>query len=232
MFTLVRIQALSTARDPDSGAERSVDPDHIWNHVMKNHADWHTRDVKLIYMTRRHEFEDTSLIIDAKDSDLLADFLLRHICTLSDVRGVQAILLTKMRFFPVPADRPAEFSRFTITIDAIPEEMEHIYESISAFTPGEDVTINYVGHSFQSIGGSIMVSVLARSREHLDSFINDNIRPLKGFVDAEVASISKTTRLVSAEEWQRSIGPYFVAPGGKRIINIAGFDDSIVTGGC
>lgn len=230
MFVLVRIQVPSTIRDEDTGAVRHVDPDHVWDHVMRNHTHWHSKDVKLIYMTRRHLLEDTSLIIDARDPDSLAEFLLRHICTLKYVRGISVLLLSKMRFFSVPPERPVDFTRFTITIDAIPEFMDKIYDSISAFKPGRDITITYIAYSFQSFNASIVVSVLARSRNHLDAFISNYLKPLKGLVDTEITAISKTTRLVSPEEWQESVGPFFVAPGGKRIKNIDTYDDSLMTG--
>ena len=75
-----------------------------------------------------------------------------------------------------------------------------------------------------------MVSVLARSHNHMEAFVNDYIRSLEGVEKAEVTRISKTMRLVSPEEWRRSISRYFVASDGESIRDIDAEDDSLIAG--
>lgn len=220
MFTLVRINLSSTVRDPNGKVVTHVDPDHLWDHVEKNHGHWRSKDVMPIYMTRRHAPEDTSLIVYSSDPDALSDFLLKHIATVKHVRGIWVINMAKMRFFRLPADRPRDFSRFTVTIDAMPDHLEAIYDEISSFEPGRDIMINYIAHTYQSFNESIMISVLARGREHMEAFVNDCIRSIDGVVKAQLTNISKTLRLVSQEEWQESVGPYCVAPGGRHLKDI------------
>ena len=74
------------------------------------------------------------------------------------------------------------------------------------------------------------ISVLARSRNHVDAFIDQYIRPLDGVVDTEVTYISKTMRFVSPEEWQKHMGPYLVRPGRERIKDIDADDDGLIAG--
>lgn len=182
-------------------------------------------------MTERHTQEDTSLILDVKDPDALTDFLIKHVATLKHVRGIWVINMAKMKFFRIPLDRPRDFSRYTVTIDATPKKLDSIYEEISGFKPGRDVMINYIAHTFQSFNASIMVSVLARSRNHMESFVEELIDPLDGVLGTEITYISKTKRLVTPEEWQESLGPYFVEPGGKQIKDIdPRYDDSLIAG--
>jgi hypothetical protein len=138
--------------------------------------------------------------------------------------------MAKMMFFKTPQEHHRDLSRYTVTIDAMPKHMHLIYGSISAFKPGRDVIINYIAQTFQSPTASIMISVLARSTNHVNAFVNDYIRPLEGFVDADITYISKTMRLASPKEWKDSLGPYFVSPSGEPIKDIDVDDDSLLSG--
>ncbi len=230
MFTLVRINLPSIVRDHDGRLVTHVNPDHVWDYVMKNHASWHTSDVNVLYMTRRHIQEDTSLIVDVTSPDALADFLTKHIAPLKYVRGIWVLNMAKMRFFVMPPDRPRDFSRFTVTIDALPQHMNKVYDTISAFEPGRDIIINYIAQTFESFNASILVSVLARSRGHMEAFVETHLKPLDGVMDYEITGISKTTRLATPEQWQESVGPYFVSPGGEHVKDIDAYDDSWMAG--
>ena len=229
MFTLVRINVPSTVRDPSGRVVTHVDPDYLWEHVQSNHGHWRSKEVMPIYMTRRYPQDVTSLIVYSSNPDSLSDFLLKHIATVEHVRGIWVINMTKMRFFKLPADRPREFDRFTVTIDAMPDRLEKIYDEISSFEPGRDIMVNYIAHTYQSFNESIMISVLARSREHMKAFVESYIKSIDGVLNAELTYISKTLRLVSPEEWQESVGQYYVAPGGKRLKDIdPARDDSLM----
>ena len=229
LFALVRIHVPLKVYDPETKVTRHI-IDYVWDNVVENHKKWHTKDVRLLYMTHRHLQEDTSLIVDAKNADGLADFLMKHIATIEGVRGIWVINMAKMRFFRTQQEHPRDLSRFTVTIDAMPKHMDTIFESISSLKPGKDIIINYITNTFQSFKDSIMVSVQARSRNHMDAFVNQYIRSLEGVVDAEVTHISKTMRLVSHEEWQKHVGPYLVAPGMGRTMDIDAYDDSLIAG--
>lgn len=206
-------------------------PDSVWDYVIKNHNHWRTEDVRPLYMTERHMQEDTSLILDVKNPDALNDFLMEHIAKLRYVRGIWVLNMAKIRFFRIPLDRPRDFSRFTVTIDAVPGHLDQIYDAISGFKPGRDVMINYIANTFESFNAAVMVSVLARSRNHMEAFVEDCIKPLEGVHGTEVTYITKTKRLVTPEEWEESVGPYFIEPGGKPIKDIdPKHDDSLIAG--
>lgn len=225
----MRIHVPLTIHDPKTGVTRQV-VDHVWDYVVENHKKWHTDEVKPLYMTRRYLQEDTSLIVDAKGPDALANFLTENIATIKDVRGIWVLNMAKMKFFKTPQEHHRDLSRYTVTIDAMPKHMHQIYGSISALKPGRDIIINYVAQTFQSPTASIMISVLARSTNHVNAFVNDYIRPLEGLVDADITYISKTMRLASPKEWKDSLGPYFVAPNGESIKDIDVDDDSLLSG--
>jgi len=229
MFALVRIHVPSSVFDSRTGITRQV-TSCVWENIVENHKRWRSKEVRVLYMTHRHLQEDTSLIVEAKNPDALADFLLRHVATMENVRGIWVLNLTKMHFFRLPRDRPGDFRRFTVTIDAMPAHVGEIYERISSLKPGRDIIVTYIAYTFQSFIASIMVSVLARSRNHMEAFVKDYILPLDGVVDAETTLITKTVRLVTPEEWQKHVKPYVVAPGRLRIKDIEAEDDSLIAG--
>jgi hypothetical protein len=68
------------------------------------------------------------------------------------------------------------------------------------------------------------------SKNHLDAFIKRYIEPLEGVVDTEITFIGKTVRLVPPGDWERSVGPFFVAPSGARVKDIDAEDDSLMAG--
>jgi hypothetical protein len=214
------------------GKVTHVLPDSVWDYVIKNHAHWRTDEVRPLYMTERHMQEDTSLILDVKNPDALNDFLMKHLAKVKHVRGIWVLNMAKMKFFRIPLDRPREFSRFTVTIDAVPAHLDKIYDTIAGFKPGRDVMINYVANTFESFSAAIMISALARSRNHMESFVEDCIQPLEGVMGTELTYISKTKRLVTPEEWEESVGPFFMEPGGAPIKDIDPKQDDSMIAGC
>jgi hypothetical protein len=229
LFILVRVQVPVRVYDADKRIETHV-VDRFWDYVAENHASWREKGVRPLYMTHRDLREDTSLIIDAESPDTLADFLMTHIAPFNGVRGIWTVNMARMKFFSVGLTRPRDFSRFTVTIDAIPKYQEKIGETISRFKPGRDVVISYIAHTFQSFNAGIMVSALAKSHNHMDAFVQKHIAHMEGVVNTDITRISRTMRLVSDKEWLASIGPNMVAPGSEPLEEVEIEDDSLISG--
>lgn len=214
-----------SVKDPDSGVSRHVTSD-VWDYVVNNHTKWRSKHVKPLFITHRDMQEDTSLIVRADDSDALADFVETRISQIPNLRGVWILNMAKIRIVRLPEHRPRDLRRFTVTIDALPKYVNGIYERISGLKPSDEVIITYITQTYQSFRASIMVSVLARSANHIEAFTNDYIRSLPGVEGAEITFISKTLRLVSPEEWLEEAGPYMVSPGEEQVRKIEADDDS------
>jgi DNA-binding Lrp family transcriptional regulator len=226
VFALVRMQVPLVVQDRKTGISRQVTSD-VWDYVLKNHRKWRTKHVKPLFLTHRDMQEDTSLIVKAQDPDSLADFIEQHIARIPNLRGVWILNMAKIRIFRLPKDRPHDLRRFTVTIDALPRCVDGIYERISRLKPSDEIIVTYIAQTFQSFRACIIVSVLARSRNHIDAFVKGYISPLDGVEDAETTYISKTQRLVSPEEWLKVVGSRVVAPGRERIKKLGADDDSL-----
>lgn len=226
VFALVRMYVPLVVRDQKSGVSRQI-ADEVWDRVVKEHAKWRSRRVKPLFLTHRDLQEDTSLIVKASDPDALADFLATHISSIPNLRGIWVLNMANIRVFRLPEDRPRALRRFTVTIDALPKHVRDIYEHISSLGPSDEIIITYIAQTFQSFHASIMVSVLAKSRNHMETFVRDYIKPLQGVEDTEITYISKTLRLVSAEQWLKEVGPRLVSPGRTLVKKLDADDDSL-----
>lgn len=230
VLALVRIHVPSVEHDDKHKGHLRINPDYIWDYVLKNNEEWLGENSRILYMTQRYMQDDTSLIVEAKDHDALADFLLQHFAALKHVRGIWVLNLLKMRFFDVPAGHLHDMPRFTVTVDAKPEHMEKIFENISSFESSKDVIINYLTYTFQSFNASIMLSVLARSKNHMETFVSEYIKPLDGVVSTDITYIHRTIRLISSDEWQKSFGHMYIGHGGEQIRDLEAEDVTLFSG--
>ena len=226
MFALVRMHVPLVVQDRNSSVSRHV-VSEAWDYVLKNHERWRSKHVRPLFLTHRDMQEDTSLIVKAHDPDSLANFIEEHIAGIPNLRGVWILNMAKIRIFRLPKERPRDLRRFTVTIDALPRCMNSIYERISRLKPSDEIIITYIAQTFQSFHASIIVSVLARSKNHIDAFVKGYISPLDGVEDTDITYISKTQRLVSAEMWHKEVGSCVVAPGRERIKKLGADDDSL-----
>jgi len=212
--------------DKKSSVSRQV-IDQVWDYVVENHTKWRTKKVRPLFITHRDMQEDTSLIVRADDIDALAHFITTHIAQIPHLRGIWVLNMANIRIFRLPKDRPSGLLRFTVTIDALPKHMEEVYERISALKPSDEIIITYITQTFQSFHACIMASILAKSRNHIEAFVNEYVRPLPGVEDTDITFISKTLRLVPPQEWLKEVGQYLVSPGRERIRKLDVDDDSL-----
>lgn len=226
VFALVRMHVPLVVEDRKTKISRHI-ANNVWDYVVENHGKWRTRHVKPLFITHRDMQEDTSLIVKARDPDALADFITKHIAPMPSLRGIWVLNMTKIRIVRLPRDRPSDLRRFTVTIDAMPKFIDAIYDRICSMKPSNDIIITYITQTFESFHASIMVSVLARSTNHIQSFVENNIKVLEGVEDADITYISKTLRLVSREEWLKDVGAFLVSPGRERMKKLEVDDDSL-----
>ncbi len=226
MFALVRMHVPILVHDKKSRVSMHV-TDEVWDYVVKNHAKWRSRHVKPLFLTHRDMQEDTSLIVKTDNPDSLADFISAHISNIPNLRGIWVLNMAKIKIFRLPKERPRDLRRFTATIDALPRSMDSLYNHLSGFRPNDEIIITYIAQTYSSFHSSLMVSVLARSRNHIDAFVKEYIAPLDGVEDFEITHISKTQRLVSPEEWLKEVHPHLVASGRGRVKKLEADDDSL-----
>ena len=180
----------------------------IWNYIIDNHRDWMKKDVKLLYLTQRCDSGDTSLIVDIKDSHSFADFVIKYISPLEDLKGIWLVNLIRPKFFPIPQDTPKDCQRYTATIRVESREYLNVYDLISKITPKEGAMITYIAFTFQAVGQDILLSILAKDDSVKDKFINHHIKTITGIQDVQSTEVTKTKRLIPLNEWRDYIKSY------------------------
>lgn len=180
----------------------------IWNYIIDNHKDWVKTDVKLLYLTQRCDSGDTSLIVDIKDSHSFADFIIKYISPMEDLKGIWLLNLIRPKFFPIPHGTPTDFQRYATTIRVESREYLNVYDQILKITPKEDAMITYIAFTFQAIGQDILMSILAKDDSVKDRFITDHIKTIKGVQDVQSTEVTKTKRLIPLDEWREFIKSY------------------------
>jgi DNA-binding Lrp family transcriptional regulator len=175
---------------------------YMWDYVNKNHSSWKDTDVTLLYMTQRSNQEDTSLIVDIKDTNAFGEFITKYIAPLQHVNGVWLFNLIQPKFFPIPKGTPQDFQRYTVTITAKPKDYARIYKTISVLEPTKDVIVTYIAHTFQAFGQDILVSLVGRDRDTIEKFVMEQIVPIDGIRETKTTRITRTKRLASYNVWK------------------------------
>ena len=226
MLAIVRVRIwLKEPRGKNVIALKAENMDIVWNHVLKNHKKWATEDATILYLTHRSLKEDISLIMEGKDSTAIADFLLKHIAPLKQVRDMRIINLMKPRFLAIPKGTPSGMRRYTIRIVAEPQHHAKIYDAISNLEPTEGNVITYLAYTLDGFGGDLIVSVLSRGGATIRKFVEKHIAPLKGIRETAITLISKTKRLVSLDEWKKRSGEYFIEGRELKAAEFGEFDE-------
>ncbi len=181
-------------------------PDVTWDYIVENHEAMNERlrdDVRLLYMTRRGRHNDVSLFMHVNDIDAMGQFIADEVAQIEDVDDVWIINLFNSRFFPVPKETLPDLSRFTITIQVYPSLLKEIHDALCTTPSTPEFAVMYIANTFHLYGVSIMVSVLAKHKRNVRSFISKRIKTIPGVLRTHAYGILKTHRLLPREEWEK-----------------------------
>ena len=233
MLFLVRINVLvrqKTARNGRGVVHMAGNIDVLWDFIMENHKKWRRSGIHVLYVTHRSMHEDISMFVDVKEQDKLAEFLVKKIAPMSEVKGFWVFNLMQSRFFQIPSGIPHMLTRFTITITAKPQYYKELYNTLANYLPTQQIIPAYVAYTFHGFKSDIIMSVLADGQTTVNEFVNKYIVKLDGVTRTEITRISKTERLVSAKEWVERAGSHFIPLKGKKIENFEKLEDDWIAG--
>jgi hypothetical protein len=174
--------------------------------------------------------EDISLFIDAKDSDKLADFLVKKIGPREEIKGLWVFNLLKPKFFQYPSGIPHNLARFTVTINAEPQKLEDIYDTLSHYLPTKQVIPAYLAYTFHGFKSDIILSILSDGQTTVNTFVDRYVKSLDGVIKTKIVRISKTQRVVSTKEWITRAGSHFIPLKGKTIEDFVALEDDWIAG--
>lgn len=230
MLAIVRVRVW--LKEEGEGGVTAYKPENLkkmWRHVIENHDNWSSSKCQIVYLTHRDMREDISLFAGGKDLSGISEFVLTHLAPLRCVRSVKLICLMSPRFFPVPKGTFRNLRRFTIAVSCEPRSLEKAYDTLSRYKATQSVVPNYIAYTLRGEGGDIFVSYSCRGETTLKRFVERYVRPLEGVTGVRTTRISKTKRLVSAQEWTY-LFEQFVPDNVIEVEEIEDYEDDLISG--
>ncbi|MFQ6129132.1 MAG: Lrp/AsnC ligand binding domain-containing protein [Thermoplasmata archaeon] len=172
----------------------------VWNWVDRTFKG-KKADVVPLYVSQREDEHCVAAILEAKDSESLADFLIKQVPKCKEVDDTSTVTLMKPAFFPVPSKAGKDLMRFAVSISVDPHNYRTVYDRLLRMRRPDGIHFNYVAYTFGD--DDIVVSALARNWTAMRRFVRERIRNLPGVIAAKPHLICKSKRLVSKAHWMR-----------------------------
>jgi len=177
--------------EPESGGDK------IWATLEESISKLAEIGITPLYISRRSEYSDTSLIVRARTDDDLRDTLLGIFKGAVSQNSILIFPLIRMRLFDVPENIGKEAIRFLLTIKVRASDANRVYESLSLLRPSSDITFTYLAFTSDHPCDTLNLSAFAKSSEHVLRFIQQELRAIPGILASNFTSISKSKRLLS-----------------------------------
>jgi hypothetical protein len=180
--------------------DRVKDNDSVWSRIDDLRQAFQEQGVNLLYISKRQEFQDTSIIASAQSVDIFKQALHEIIGIQIDDRTSTVFPLVRMKMFDIPKNIGKEASRYLITIKTKLSDVEKVYQTLSEFRPSADIAFTYLAFIKEPPCDTLTLSAFAKSYEHLQRFVKQELMGIPGIVSITITAISKTKRLTSYSE--------------------------------
>ncbi|NYT12043.1 MAG: hypothetical protein GKC03_05755 [Methanomassiliicoccales archaeon] len=173
----------------------------IWEFVKSRMHSRKTQRVEPILVSVQEEAKWVTLYLMSDDVEAIGDFIVNDLGECDDVLYTMTVPLLKMVFLPVSKSLPPETKRYSIMIRC---DLQHYY---SAFKKVIDLHpkpgVNPTFSAFLLGKYDILLSIVAESREKLDSYVESAIKTIMGVREVEVFPIDKSWIVVGEDDWKR-----------------------------
>ncbi len=156
---------------------------------------------KLLYLSKRHRYNEASLFIHVADSHILGDFIANHLAKLDGVTGIWLINMLNPIFFPLPKDT-REMKRYTVTVKAFSPRLGEVYDALSRLDLPSEFKMAYLAYTCHLFGDCLQFSLLTTNEKMLNKYIDEVINKIPGVLRTTVCGIEKTHPFISHERWQ------------------------------
>lgn len=177
-------------------ADRDKNEGGLWARAESLVEAFKDKGVDLLYLSRRLESPETSIIASAESLERFKETLSSILGSLIETKNANIFPLVRMNLFDVPENIGKEASRFLITIKTAPEAGEHVYQALSRLRPSSDIAFTYLAFISHPPSDTLTLSAFSKSNEHLQRFIQQELRQIHGIVSISQSAISKTRRLL------------------------------------
>jgi DNA-binding Lrp family transcriptional regulator len=170
------------------------------------------KDIKILYFARCYTHSDISLLVDAKNPNLLPKFITELLLKMDGAWDIQIIPLLDPTFFNIPKYiKDGNYQHFTITLDVKSGKTESVFSYLKEFAATDEAAISFLAYSFYSYDNDIILSLLARDIAQAGKFLSEKIRTIDGVIDSFLWQIEKWQFVISDKDWLEYINYFRMA---------------------
>jgi hypothetical protein len=176
------------------------------SYVLTNFEAMQTTDITPMFVYKSLNTGETGMVIDAKDSEALSNFLKGKVRTRKEVVSVKVDNMVQPVFF----DRPEnidDMKRFAITIACEPITCKGTYKQLVDLTGIEGITITMVCYIMNENGQHVTMSVLTSDVGTLNSFVEAHVTPMQGVSKILISELAHLRKLSTKFEWNKTVQP-------------------------
>jgi len=177
--------------------------DKVWEAVEGSLDALSSKGIIPLYLSKRAHHMDTSLITSAPSIEALFDSLLDVLAGIRSADGLWIFPLVKPKFFEVPQNVGRDASRFLITITTRPADAMKVYNAVSAFRQTADLSMTYLALTCQRFCDTLTLSLFAKSADHVNRFVDQELKVVPGIVRSSITPMTKSKRLLPYSEMVR-----------------------------
>ena len=174
-----------------------TDLSRVWNYVEEHIKEEHKGLVPL-YATQSEGMMNVGLIFDVKEVDSLSEFITEDIVKCDEIHHTKTISLMKPKFFPIPKKKPENIKRYLVRIYAQPKDYKKTYNYLNNYKYPFNLFPIYISYSLGD--EDILMSVAADSRETVNKFLKEHIRPLNGVEQCSFYPVFRAKRFAPLEK--------------------------------
>ena len=180
-------------------------PEKLWDSILANKDNLEKElgnKGKMLYLSKRYDYNAASLFVHVADTNLLGDFIVNQLVRLEGVTGICVINMMRPIFFPLP-EETHEMKRFAITVAAFVPRLAEIYDKISKLNYPQGILITYLAYTCHTYGDCLQFSLLAKTETELKNFISMVIDKIPGILRTTVCELEKNHPFITHEVWQK-----------------------------
>ena len=171
---------------------------NLWEEIKEKGQEFSGNGVKPLYATNTEGRAYITVIFEIRNFEVLKDFLVENIHTLKNVRETRTMLLLEPRYFLLPDNHDKDLERYLIYLRAESPKTGEVRNKIENMMWPDTIHKTFISYSMGEY--DIFISALAKSRQDLETFAENNFDNLDGLVYYDISSQHHVHPIASKED--------------------------------
>lgn len=175
-------------------------------YVLTEYERMQSSNITPMFVFKSLNTGETSIVLDAQDTDALSLFVKEYIRNRDEVTSVKVDNMVRPVFFPLP-DNVRDRKRFAVTIACQPMMCKGIYKQMIELGSNETAVITMVTFIMNENGQYVAMSVLANDLGSLNAFVEGHLSQMAGVDKIKVSELAHLRKLSTRFEWKSTVQP-------------------------